>query len=265
MQICALQLSIEPLAACDFEPVSRSEPKPMRAQTSRTSVVEPPRPQSRAERRVETRRRLIGATIRCLCDVGYFDTTTTIVADQANVSRGALQHHFRSRDDLFLAVIEHVGNELAAAFAGDRPDSESVRARVESICRTYWRVYSSDAYIAQVQIWVGAHNDRKLQRNIAVLTRRMRQAQDRLWKSSFSELGVPSDLLEALRSLTLSAVRGLALRPAYRLSADEWPAEISVLATMVAGALNADDRPAAGKRPAVRRKGAAKAVAPSRR
>lgn len=232
----------------------------MRAQTSRATVPETPQPQSRAARRAETRRRLIDSTIRSLCDVGYVDTTTTMVADRAQVSRGALQHHFRSRDDLFLAVIEQVGTELAAAFDGDRPDAVSVRDRVEAICRTYWQVYSSDAYIAQVQIWVGAHNDRTLQRNIALLTRRMRQAQDRLWKRSFSDLGVPSGRLEALRSLTLSAVRGLALRPAYQLRAGDWPAEIPVLAAMVAQALSADEaaspspqRPAGRSKAATRR------------
>lgn len=232
----------------------------MRAQTARATAAEAPPPQSRAERRAETRRRLIDATIQCLCDVGYFDTTTTLVADRAKVSRGALQHHFRSRDDLFLAVIEQVGADLAAAFDDDRADSESVRDRVEAICRIYWKVYSSDVYLAQVQIWVGAHNDRKLQRNIEVVARRMRLAQDGLWKKSFSELGVHSELLEALRSLTLSAVRGLALRPAYPLRAGEWPAEISVLAAMVAHALGPDGASLAGKQPSTRRKTAARSA-----
>jgi AcrR family transcriptional regulator len=238
----------------------------MRAQNSRATAAGSSRPQSRAERRAETRRRLVTATIGCLYDVGYFDTTTTMIAERAKVSRGALQHHFRARNDLFLAVIERVGHELAAAFDENRPASEAVRDRVEAICRTYWQVYSSKAYLAQVQIWIGAHNDRKLQRNVEALTRRMLQAQDRLWKASFAGLGVAPGQLEALRSLTLSAVRGLALRPAYHLRPDEWPKEIAVLAAMVAHALTAGHTPAASRQRTVPRKPVAAVRAkPSRR
>jgi len=220
----------------------------MRAQTSRATAAHPPRPQSRAERRAETRRELIAATIGCLCEVGYFDTTTTMIAARAKVSRGALQHHFRARNDLFLAVVEQVGQDLATAFDQDRPASAAVRDRVEAICRTYWRVYSSDAYLAQVQIWIGAHNDRSLQRSIEVLARRMLQAQDRLWKSSFAGLGIAPQQLQALRSLTLSSVRGLALRPAFHLRPDDYPREIAVLAAMVAHALTTADAPAPSRR-----------------
>jgi hypothetical protein len=66
--------------------------------------------------------------------------------------------------------------------------------------------------------------------------------------------------------LTLSAVRGLALRPAYHLRPDEWPKEIAVLAAMVAHALTAGHAPAASRQRTVPRKPVAAVRAkPSRR
>jgi len=191
----------------------------------------------RAERRDSTKRRLIEATIACMCEVGYFDTTTPMIARRAKVSRGALQHHFRSRNDLFLAVTERVGAELASAFDSGIEAGMPVETRVKHICETYWRVYRSDAFIAQVQIWTGARNDKPLQARMQAMTRRMLQSQNRLWHRAFAELGVPPERLAALRGLTLSAIRGLALRPAYRLDASERPREIAVLSEMVAAAL----------------------------
>ena len=40
------------------------------------------------------RARIIDVTIRCLIKFGYTRTTTLKVADQVDVSRGAMMHHF---------------------------------------------------------------------------------------------------------------------------------------------------------------------------
>ena len=51
---------------------------------------------SQAERSASTRQALLDATIACLVEDGYANTTTSRVAERAGVSRGAHLHHFQT-------------------------------------------------------------------------------------------------------------------------------------------------------------------------
>ena len=62
------------------------------------------RRKTREERSTDTRDALIRAAIDLITACGYAATTTSLVAGRAGVSRGALQHHFKSRDELVFAV-----------------------------------------------------------------------------------------------------------------------------------------------------------------
>ncbi len=59
------------------------------------------------------RTRLLDATIECLVTYGYAGTTTPRVAERAGVTRGAQIHHFRSKEDLVVAAIEHLAQQRA--------------------------------------------------------------------------------------------------------------------------------------------------------
>jgi AcrR family transcriptional regulator len=62
---------------------------------------------SNVQRSAEMQTRILRATIDCLIAYGYAELTTTMVAEHAEVSRGAFLHHFRTKEDLVLAAVEH--------------------------------------------------------------------------------------------------------------------------------------------------------------
>lgn len=179
-----------------------------------------------------TREDLISATVQCMSEVGYFDTTTTLVAERAGVSRGALQYHFPTRQELLVAVIEHVGASLNKSLEDIPSDSGDVDERLRNICRAYLAVFQSATYIAQVQIWIGVRNDPQLHKKVEVLVRGTALEQDRLWKRAFAEFDIPADTVSALRGLTVSAIRGIALRAGRKLEPRHFPAEIDLLCRM---------------------------------
>src|SRR5437763_997275 len=63
---------------------------------------------TQAERSATTRQALLDATIRCLVEDGYANTTTARVAERAGVSRGAHLHHFQTRQALVAAAAERL-------------------------------------------------------------------------------------------------------------------------------------------------------------
>lgn len=192
---------------------------------------------TQAERRAETRRRVLAAAIQCLCEVGYSQTTTVLVAARARVSRGALQHQFPTRADLLIAVTEHIQEELRTAFDPLRKSSTSIEDRVAKVCAVYWDFYRSDTYLAQVQIWIGARTDPSLSDKVESAMQRVTRAQDRFWRETFADVGVPADRLIALRRLTIATLRGFALRLVYRRDAVVQTQEIFLLRELITRAL----------------------------
>lgn len=76
----------------------------------RSDQTEPPTPKGK-----RTRALLLDAARRVVSRVGYVTTRMGDVADEAKVSMGALYRYFRSKDDIFLALIGDIHNELFRA------------------------------------------------------------------------------------------------------------------------------------------------------
>ena len=65
-----------------------------------------------ADQSKATRGALIAVGRELFASRGYANTFTDEVADRAGVTRGALYHHFRRKEDLFRAVYGDVEREL---------------------------------------------------------------------------------------------------------------------------------------------------------
>ena len=70
-----------------------------------------------AERSAATRQALVRVARRLFAKLGYGAAATEEIVRQARVTRGALYHHFRDKQDLFLAVLDQEQRRLATAAA----------------------------------------------------------------------------------------------------------------------------------------------------
>jgi AcrR family transcriptional regulator len=71
----------------------------------------------KAEQSDATRGTLLSVARDLFTERGYAATSTTEIADQAGVTRGALYHHFAAKDDLFRAVFEQIEQEVVERVA----------------------------------------------------------------------------------------------------------------------------------------------------
>ncbi|MEU6847574.1 TetR/AcrR family transcriptional regulator [Streptomyces sp. NPDC046716] len=115
-------------------------------------VVTPPK----QDRSRATRRKLLESAVACLAERGWSGSTVSVVAEHAGVSRGAAQHHFPTREDLFTAAVEYVAEERSTALRGLRPQgrAEAVAALVD--------LYTGPLFRAALHLWVAASNEPQL-------------------------------------------------------------------------------------------------------
>ncbi|NOL41916.1 TetR/AcrR family transcriptional regulator [Kribbella sandramycini] len=125
---------------------------------------EPQQDRSRA-----TRQRLLEAAVESLAEVGYAATTVAVVAARAGVSRGAAQHHFPTRADLFAAAVEYMTEVRLAEIRAQAGRLPSGPGRTEAIVGMLAEVYTGPLFRAALHLWVAASTEDGLREQIVRL------------------------------------------------------------------------------------------------
>ena len=68
---------------------------------------------SQADRRAETRAKLLEAARGLFIEMGFAETPTPEIVRKAGVTRGALYHHFADKADLFRALVEEEAQAIS--------------------------------------------------------------------------------------------------------------------------------------------------------
>ncbi|MDX2727117.1 TetR/AcrR family transcriptional regulator [Streptomyces sp. NBC_01724] len=131
-------------------------------------VVTPPTDRTpKQDRSRATRRRLLEAAVACLAEHGWAGSTVSVVAERAGVSRGAAQHHFPTREDLFTAAVEYVAEERSAALR-----TLPVQGRA-AVVAALVDLYTGPLFRAALQLWVAASNEASLHPRVSELEARV--------------------------------------------------------------------------------------------
>jgi AcrR family transcriptional regulator len=160
----------------------------------------------RQERSRATRARLLEAAIDSLGELGWAATTVAVVAERAGVSRGAAQHHFRTREDLFMAAVEHVGRVRAEQIGHDLGGRRDTEAVVELV----FEMFSGKLFRAALILWVAAANEPELRSQIVPLEARIGREVHRMVVAALGADESQPGVRETVQA-TLDLARGLGL------------------------------------------------------
>lgn len=119
-----------------------------------------------------TRSALLNAAVGSLAESGWVASTVTVIAERAGVSRGAAQHHFPTREDLFIAAVEHVAEERAAHLQAlvAQPD---VTLTTEEVVTTVVEIYSGTLFKAALALWTASASEPHLRERVIPLETRI--------------------------------------------------------------------------------------------
>ncbi|MFI1129372.1 TetR/AcrR family transcriptional regulator [Streptomyces althioticus] len=119
-----------------------------------------------------TRQRLLEAAVACLAEHGWTGSTVSVVAERAGVSRGAAQHHFPTREDLFTAAVEYVAEERSIALRALFPEGAAASDR-RAVVAALVGLYTGPLFRAALHLWVAASNEEQLRPRVTELELRV--------------------------------------------------------------------------------------------
>lgn len=154
--------------------------------------------------------------VELLISRGYAGLTTVAVQQEAAVSRGAVLHHFPTRDDLLRAVVRRLldlhQDAARTAFGCAPPSADGVARAIGAL----YDVVRRPAFVAHLDLWTAARTDPDLAR---VVSQEERSAGHDLARVVDDAFGAPltgHPRYPAIAGLTVQILRGLALTDALR-------------------------------------------------
>ena len=145
----------------------------MTAKAKATETKRPKRNEKgwQAEKSAMTRLAILEATIKCLLELGYANTTTALIANYAGVSRGAMMHHFPSRSAVMNAVVGYLHvrriNEYRSLMTDiDSPDQKLTRNAIRTSVESAWKYVNLPSFVAYQELLSAARTDQELAKAI---------------------------------------------------------------------------------------------------
>jgi AcrR family transcriptional regulator len=155
-----------------------------------------------------TRQRLLEAAVACLAEHGWAGSTVSVVAERAGVSRGAAQHHFPTREDLFTAAVEYVAEERSTAIRALFPEGTAGDRR--AVVAALVDLFTGPLFRAALHLWVAASDEEQLRPRVTELEARVGRETHRIAVELLAADESRPGVRETIQGL-LDMARGLGL------------------------------------------------------
>ena len=171
-----------------------------------------PKRRTNVDRSAATRRQILEATIKCLDQWGYGAVTNIKVADVAGVSRGAMMHHFPTRQALIIATIEFAyarQSEIRAAELAKTPPGLDQFRLIMDLSYTTQRMPQG---MALNEIRIGSRSDPEIREAVTPMMSAISEDYVRMVSAVARDAGLKSNReMRGLIGTVAMATRALAI------------------------------------------------------
>ena len=167
---------------------------------------------TQAERSGDTRRRILDAAVQLLGERGYAGLRTADVAAAAGGGKGAQTHHFPAKDDLVVAVVEHVFLRASEQARTRARRAASPDEAIKALIADAQEFFFSELFLVALDLAIQGRLQQPGENAVTELSAATRLPVEAHWRAALVDSGVPADVADDLLWLTLSIVRGLAVR-----------------------------------------------------
>ncbi|MDH4464605.1 MAG: TetR/AcrR family transcriptional regulator [Acidovorax sp.] len=163
----------------------------------------------------QTRARLLDAAREVLHHKGYGQLSLHEVARVAQMTTGAVQHHFGSKAALMMEVIVHLVDQLDQGNDFWPPAHWTAKRRADHLVRQAWQqLYSQPRFATAWSAYLAARDDAEMTAHIVERRAQLAERLSLRMHQSFPELGAWPDG-QARVHLVLTCLRGLGLQAPF--------------------------------------------------
>lgn len=195
------------------------------------------------ERVEATQRKIIDSALRLLSEEGFRSATLQAIARGAEVSLGALQHHFENRDALMERLIDEVMEPLSAEGSVWPDPSLPLRERAEAFVERAWgNTFGSPNYLAAWSLFFGCKSVPTLFSRLDAHRVDVDGAFHQRFLDTFPELKRHHPHPQGVASLVFSSLRGESMLGLFSVDPAETDGSLAVLADLIVHACEAGDK-----------------------
>lgn len=163
-----------------------------------------------------TRERLIQAALDEIHDRGLHGATTQEIAKRAEVSRGALLHHFPSREALIVACMEASLEDGTRQIQEMAHKVRTEEVTLEAFLDFLWGLFSGRFFYLALEMTSAARNDDSLRAPMTPIVKRFHEALDTIWVE-FCHPGARTPVqARVILNMTLCLFRGMGIQTILR-------------------------------------------------
>jgi len=196
---------------------------------------------SQKQRSKEMRKRLIEATLDCLEEFGYHGTSLPRILDRAGVSRGAWNHHFKSKKELIAAAArEGLFEDAIKKAIEDAPEFQSKKKFQKPLDYIWDNFYQGKSRNIWVELTVASRTDKELNKLMAPIFMEFVDSLDKIWRTKFKTTVQTKASVELLLNLTLYVIGGMGIQSIihdnpeyYRSLRKQWMKMLTPLLSVV--------------------------------
>jgi AcrR family transcriptional regulator len=158
----------------------------------------------------KTRAKVLESAVACIDELGIARASSNEIARRAGMTWGAIQHHFGSREDLLLSVIESNFSELESNVRNASFVGGSTLERVQALADLLWDYCSDARFRVSIEILLDLRRDPAGSEMVAQRLSDANYAMSTMWDEiCVRALDLPSD--PTIARILFGAARGFAL------------------------------------------------------
>lgn len=194
--------------------------------------------QQRAE---ETRARILNAAAECFAQHGYEAAGVAEICERAGVSKGAFYHHFPSKQDLFMALLNNWLEMLDAGLRSVREQAATVPQALRDMAGMVGFVLNSagERLPMFLEFWTQAARDEEVWAATIAPYRRYREFFADLVRAGIAEGSLRPVDAEAVAHIIVSLAVGTILQGLLDPRGADWDEALRQGIEMVLGSLQA--------------------------
>ncbi len=171
---------------------------------------------SQAERSARMQERILTATLDCIHNYGFQNVSTNVVVRHAKISRGALLHHFPTKESLIAASVELLLEEEIALVREKAGAYHNHELTIDDFVDFLWERFSGRLFMITIDFLSSARTDPALREAILPHSLGFHKSLNEIWSQFFAIKGSQPAEIELLLNTTLCLMRGMGVQTIVR-------------------------------------------------